>query len=153
MKVTRFWFRNRDKELHLAVKPYENGCRCPECGRRGRIVRHTTVLHRWEDLTPMGMKIRLCYAPKDIQCPTHGRVQDAIPWAPTYSRITYRLEWRICALCQIMTQKAAAEILKMPPSTLSDCCTGPSRGCATDIKSAAWSPSAFLPTCMTSSPP
>ena len=26
----------------------------------------------------------------------------------------------ICTLCQIMTQKAAAEILKMPASTLSD---------------------------------
>ena len=47
-------------------------------------------------------------------------MQETIPWAPTYSRITYRLEWRLCTLCQIMTQKAAAEILKMPPSTLSD---------------------------------
>ena len=120
MKVTQFWFRKRDKELHLAVKPYKNGCRCPECGRRARIVRHTTVLRKWEDLTLMGMKILLWYTPKEIQCPTHGRVQEAIPWAPAYSRITYRLEWRICALCQLMTQKAAAEILKMPPSTLSD---------------------------------
>jgi hypothetical protein len=68
----------------------------------------------------MGRKLLLCYARKDIQCPTHGRVQEAIPWAPTYSRITYRLAWRICALRQIMTQKAAAEMLKMPPSTLSE---------------------------------
>ncbi len=120
MKITRFWFKNRDKELHLAIKPYKNGCRCPECGRRGRIVHHATELRRWEDLTLMGMKLLLWYAPKEIQCPTHGRVQETIPWAPVYSRITYRLEWRICALCQIMTQKAAAEILKMPPSTLSD---------------------------------
>ncbi|WP_297444687.1 transposase family protein, partial [Acidiferrobacter sp.] len=42
-------------------------------------------------------------------------------WAAPYARITYRLEFRICALCQIMTQKAAAEILKMAPSTLSNC--------------------------------
>ena len=120
MKITRFWFKNRDKELHLAVKPYKNGCRCPECGRRSRIVCHTTELRRWEDLTLMGMKILLWYAPKEIRCPTHGRRQETIPWAPVYSRITYRLEWRICALCQIMTQKAAAEILKMSSSTLSD---------------------------------
>ena len=33
---------------------------------------------------------------------------------------TYRLEWRLCALCQKMTQKAAAEILRMPNSTLSN---------------------------------
>ena len=30
------------------------------------------------------------------------------------------MEWRLCALCQIMTQKAAAEILRMPTSTLSN---------------------------------
>ena len=37
MKITRFGFKNHDKELHLAVKPYKNGCRCPQCGRRVRI--------------------------------------------------------------------------------------------------------------------
>jgi transposase len=68
----------------------------------------------------MGMKVLFWYAPKVIHCPTHGRVQEQIPWAPAFSRITYRLEWRICALCQIMTQKAAAGILKMPTSTLSN---------------------------------
>jgi transposase len=120
MKITRFWFKNRNKELHLTVKPYKNGCRCPECGRRGRIVRQTTEFRQWEDITLMGMKVLLWYTPKEIDCPTHGRLQEAIPWAPAYSRITYRLEWRLCALCQIMTQKAAAEILKMAPSTLSD---------------------------------
>jgi transposase len=120
MKITSFWFEKRDKELHLAVKPHKNGCRCPECGRRCRIVRHTAQLRRWEDLTLMGLKILFWYAPKEIQCPTHGVAQEMIPWAPTYSRITYRLEWRICALCQIMTQKAAADILKMASSTLSD---------------------------------
>lgn len=120
MKITHFEFKRRDQELHLAVKPYKNGCRCPDCGRRGRIVRHTPELRRWEDLTLMGMKVILWYAPKEIHCPTHGRAQEEIPWAASYSRISYRLEWRICALCQIMTQKAAAKILKMAPSTLSD---------------------------------
>jgi len=120
MKITRFWFKNRDQELHLAVKPHKNGCRCPECGRRSRIVHQSNELRRWEDLTLMGMKVVFWYAPKVIHCPTHGRAQEEIPWAPGFSRITYRLEWRICALCQIMTQKAAAEILKMPTSTLSN---------------------------------
>ena len=32
-----FEFKNRDKELHLTAKPHTNGCRCPECGRLGRI--------------------------------------------------------------------------------------------------------------------
>ena len=120
LKITHFRFMHRDKELHLAVKPYKNGCRCPDCGRRGRIVHQTTELRRWEDVAVMGLRIVLWYAPKEIQCPTHGRVQEEIPWAPVYARVTYRLEWRLCALCQMMTQKAAAEILRLPTSTLSN---------------------------------
>ncbi len=79
MKITHFWFKNRDKELHLAIKPYKNGCRRPECGRRGRIVYHMTKLRRWEDLTLLGIKILLWYAPKEIRCPAHGRAQETIP--------------------------------------------------------------------------
>lgn len=120
MKITHFAFKNRDKELHLAVKPYKNGCRCPHCGRRGRMVWQAAAPRRWEDLTLMGLKVLFWYTPREILCPTHARVQEAIPWADAYSRISYRLEWRLCALCQIMTQKAAAEILGMAPSTLSD---------------------------------
>ena len=108
LKITHFRFLHREKELHLAVKPYKNGCRCPDCGRRGRIVHQTTEPRRWEDIALMDLRIVLWYAPKEIQCPTHGRVQEEIPWAPAYARVTYRLEWRLCTLCQIMTQKAAA---------------------------------------------
>ena len=120
LKVTHVRFMHRDTELHLAVKPYKNGCRCPACGRRGRIVHQTSERRRWEDVAVMGLRIVLWYAPKEIQCPTHGRVQEEIPWAPAYARVTYRLEWRLCALCQIMTQQAAAEILRLPTSTLSN---------------------------------
>lgn len=120
LKVTGFAHKPRKQELHVSVKPYKNGCRCPRCGRRGRIVHQLAKARVWEDLTLLGLKVLLWYAPKEIACPTHGRVQEEIPWAAPFSRITYRLEWRICALCRIMTQKAAAELLKMPRSTLSD---------------------------------
>lgn len=120
LKVSDFEFKNRDTELHLAVKPYKNGCRCPHCGRRGRIVRQATSFRLWEDVPILGLRILFHYAPKEIDCPTHGRVQEEIPWADAYARVTYRLEYRICALCQVMTQKAAAEILRMPTSTMSD---------------------------------
>jgi len=120
MKITHYSFQNRNQVLNLTVKPYKTGCRCPECGRRSRIVCQGRTLRCWEDLTLIGMKVLLWYVPKEIYCQTHGRVQETIPWAAPWSRITYRLEWRICTLCQLMTQKAAAEILKMAPSTLSD---------------------------------
>ena len=120
LKITWFEFKEWGKELHLGVKPYKNGCLCAECGRRGRVVRSTTDARTWTDVTVLGMKVVFHYAPKEIECPTHGRGQEEIPWAAPLARVTYRLEWRICALSQIMTQKAAAEVLKMPSSTLSD---------------------------------
>ena len=120
LKITWFQFRQRDTELHLGIKPYKNGCRCPVCERRCRIVRQGQEARRWEDITLFGRKIVLWYAPKEIECPTHGRTQEEIPWAAAHARITYRLEYRLCALCQIMTQKAAGAILKLPSSTVSD---------------------------------
>lgn len=120
LKITWFEFNSRRDELHLGVKPYKNGCLCAQCGRRGRVVRTTTAPRSWADVTLLGWKIILHYAPKEIECPTHGRAQEEIPWAAPLARVTYRVEWRICALSQIMTQKAAAEVLKMPSSTLSD---------------------------------
>lgn len=120
MKITCFQFRDRGNELHLWVKPFKNGCLCPECGRRGTIVRPATDERTWADITVFGIKIVLHYAPKEIHCPTHGRIQEEIPWAAVWARATYRLEYRICAFSQIMTQKAAAAILKMPSSTISD---------------------------------
>ena len=120
LKINGFEFRRRDKELHLHVKPYKNGCCCPECRRRCRIVHHGTESRCWTDITVFGMRVILHYAPKEIECPTHGRLQKEIPWAAVHARSTYRHEYRICGLCQIMTQKAAAEILALATSTLSD---------------------------------
>jgi len=120
LKVTWFQLKERGKAIHLGVKPYKNGCRCSRCGRRGRIVRPATTARTWTDVAIFGMQVILHYAPKEIDCPTHGRIQEEIPWAACLSRVTYRLEFRICVLCQIMTQKAAALILKMPTSTVSD---------------------------------
>jgi len=120
MKVTWFQFADYGKELRLGVKPFKNGCRCPDCDRRGRVARRIGEARQWRDVTILGIRIILFYAPREIVCPTHGAIQEAIPWAAVQSRVSYRLEFRICALGQIMTQKAAAAILGMPSSTLSD---------------------------------
>jgi transposase len=121
MKVTAYKFKGRDdKDMHVWVKPHKNGCRCPRCGRRCRIISQGRQLRSWEDIAVLGRKVALWYRPKEIECPTHGRAQEEIPWAAPYARATYRTEWRICALSQLMTQKAAAQVLCMPTSTVSD---------------------------------
>jgi transposase len=45
---------------------------------------------------------------------------EEIPWAEQYSHVTYRFEYAMLRYCQVMTQKAAAKLLGISPSTLSD---------------------------------
>jgi transposase len=112
-----FWFKKR--QLHLWVKPYKNGCRCPECKRRGRILR-TMDDRLWQDVPVCGWSILFHYRPKEIFCHQHGRLQESIPWAEAYARVTYRFEYAMLIYCQFMPQKTAARLLQVAASTLSD---------------------------------
>lgn len=118
--VTDFRFSFRERELHLWIKPHKNGCRCPACKRRGRIVRTMDKPRIWRDLPICGCSVFFWYHPREILCRTHGRVQEDIPWADPYARITYRFEYVLLVYCRLMTQKAAARVLHIPKSTLSD---------------------------------
>jgi transposase len=119
LSVVYFWFNTREKTLNLIVKPHKNGCRCPKCSRRGRILRIMDA-RCWHDLRVCGWTIFFWYCPREIFCPTHGRIQEIIPWADEFARITYRLEYILLSYCQLMTQKAAAKLLNIPTSTLSN---------------------------------
>ncbi len=105
--------------ISITVKPNKNGCRCPECGRRGKILCFLEC-RRWRDLTMCGWTVWLEFCPREIRCPTHGRLMEEIPWAEQYSHVTYRFEYAMLRYCQVMTQKAAAKLLGISPSTLSD---------------------------------
>lgn len=118
--VTGFLFKNRYKELWLTVKPHKNGAQCPLCGNRGRIVNTLTEPRIWRDIPVCGREVFFLYTPREILCRTHGRIQEDIPWAAPYARITYRFEYSLLMYCTTMTQKAAAQLLKIPKSTLSD---------------------------------
>mgnify|MGYP006435080793 CR=1 FL=1 len=116
---TGFDFR-RGGRLVVLVKPYKNGCRCPECGRRGTIVRQRAQPRYWRDIPIGPWSVWLMYWPREIRCATHGRVTEQVPWADAGARVSYRFEYLMLRYCQIMTQKAAAELLRLPRSTLSD---------------------------------
>ncbi len=120
LKVVAVKFEERAKELWLCVKPYKNGCRCPTCRRRCKIKRVARELRSWRDVRVCGWTVYLLYAPKEIECPTHGRVQEEIPWADKHARISYRLEYLVLVYAQMMTQKAAGQLLRIPGSTFSD---------------------------------
>jgi len=118
--VTAFELKFRDRTINLWVKPYKNGCRCPHCNRRRRIVRTMDNPRVWRDLPICGWSVFFWFRPREIICPIHNRVQEDIPWANAYAHVTYRFEYSMLVYCQLMTQKAAARLLKIPKSTLSD---------------------------------
>lgn len=120
MLVVAMEFKVRARELVLFVKPYKTGCRCPECKRRCRIKRHMPEGRTWRDVCVAGWSVVFSYRPKEVECPTHGRVQEEIPWASRHARITYRLEYLVLVYAQAMTQKAAADLLHLARSTFSD---------------------------------
>lgn len=119
LRIKRFVFMHRDKELHIWVKPYRNGCLCPECGRRGQIVRTMPQERRWRDLRVCGIDVYLRYRPREIRCPTHGRCQEHIPWASPFAQVTSRFEYVLLRYAQSMPQNQAAQLLNISPSTLS----------------------------------
>ena len=86
--VTRYHFKIRYRVLNLWVKPYKNGCLCPYCKRRGRIVRTMYEPRQWRDIPICGWSVFLWYCPREVLCPTHSRVQEDIPWAESYARVT-----------------------------------------------------------------
>ncbi len=119
LKVVSVEFSNYGKKLNILVKPYKNGCRCQKCGRRCKIVK-TLDLRVWRDIPINDVEVFLLYHPREIRCETHGRMQEVIPWADSYSRYTYRFEYAVTRYAQTMTQKVAAQLLGLAPSTFSD---------------------------------
>ena len=117
--ISNFYLDQRNKVLELYVKPYKNGCRCPKCNLRGDIIKAMDV-RTWRDVVVCGYKVIFNYAPRIINCKIHGPIQELIPWADPYAKVTYRLEYQILIYCQMMTQKSAAQILYLATSTLSD---------------------------------
>ena len=125
LRMTGFvatWFQLLEGEgiLRVGVKPRKTGCICTKCNRRGKIVHRVKECRIWEDIIVCGYRVLFYYAPAEILCSTHGRIQERIPWANDHSRISYRLEYLVLVYCQMMTQKAAAHLLHIPKSTLSD---------------------------------
>jgi hypothetical protein len=74
----------------------------------------------WRDLPVCGREVFFIYYPREIICQQHGRIQEDIPWAAPNARVTHRFEYALLIYCTIMTQKAAAQLLKIATSTLSD---------------------------------
>ena len=109
LKIVDFRFC-RDGSLRLDVKPFQewralSGMRppqsagAPSCGR--------TPVAR---LTGGGSGGESGICPREIMCPTHGRRRRTSPGLRVTPASSYRFEYAVLRLCQVMTQKAASEL-------------------------------------------
>ena len=121
IKVNDFSLDHNEMKIHLWVKPHKNGARCPDCGRRCELIKNANRVERtWLDMPSGDWDVTFHYCPREILCPTHGRVQEVVPWASPYSRVTHRFEHLVLAYASVMTLTAASGLLRVPTSTLSN---------------------------------
>jgi hypothetical protein len=66
LRVCGIWFKERLRELHLHVKPHKNGAQCPQCQRRGKIVRTLPEARIWRDVPVCGWAVFFHYFPREI---------------------------------------------------------------------------------------
>jgi len=121
IKICDFSLDEKTMTIDLWVKPHKNGACCPNCGRRCELITNSNRVERtWRDM-PLGeWNVIFHFCPREINCPTHGRLQEKIPWASAYSRVTLRFEHLMLAYASVMTLTAASGLLRVPMSTLSD---------------------------------
>ena len=64
LRLRNVVFKSREKAVYLLVKPYKNGCLCPECESRGKIKRIMPQMRTWRDVNVCGWTIYPRIAPE-----------------------------------------------------------------------------------------
>ncbi len=102
--------RPPEKVLIVVVEPdAEHKCRCPHCGQRGKAVERD--VRRWRTLDVHGKRCFLESGLPRIECPEHGKVTAAVPWARHGDYFTASFEDHAAWLAaQAPWTKAAAEL-------------------------------------------
>jgi transposase len=99
--------RPPDKVLIIVVEPDEEArCRCPQCGKPVE-----SDVRRWRTLDVHGKRCFLESEVPRVDCPEHGKITAAVPWARHADRFTAMFEAHAAWLCaQMPWTKAAREL-------------------------------------------
>ena len=113
--------RAPEKVLIIVVEPDgETRNRCPECGQRGRPVEHD--VKRWRTLDVHGKRTFLEADLPRIQCPGHGKVTAAVPWARHDDRFSRPFEEFAAWKSAHMPWTRAAAELRITWETVANIC-------------------------------
>jgi transposase len=113
--------RAPEKVLIIVVEPDgQTRNRCPECGHRGRPVEHD--VKRWRTLDVHGKRTFLEADLPRIQCPGHGKITAAVPWARHDDRFSRPLEEFAAWKAAHMPWTRAAAELRITWEALANIC-------------------------------
>lgn len=115
--------RHEERILTFDVRPYKRLQRiCPHCGRRcPGYDRGNRPARTWRALDCCGTLIYLRYAPPRIQCPEHGVVTAAVPWAYAGSRFTKDFDMQTAWLACETSKTAVTKIMRIDWETVGRC--------------------------------
>jgi transposase len=111
-----------EKGLVLDVKPRWSNPRCGKCGEKGcpgydtpaRLTAEGDYVQRprwWRHLSLGRVNIWLRYTLRRVECPDHGVVTEAVPWANHEARFTTEFEELAAYLAQQMDKTAVCTLM------------------------------------------
>jgi transposase len=102
--------REPEKVLIIVVEPdQEHRCRCPRCGRCCKSVE--SDVRRWRTLDVHGKRCFLESELPRVDCPEHGKITAAVPWARHDDRFSAPFEEHAAWLAaHVAWTRAAAEL-------------------------------------------
>lgn len=108
--------------LDIHLRPHKNcSCRCPICGRKGKVYDSRKKERCWRALDCGGIIVNLHCAVKRIDCPVHDVITEAVPWAFRDSRFTKDFDLMATYLAMNTSRSAAAELLRCDWHTIMRC--------------------------------
>ena len=96
----------------FVAHPPKTRFRCPRCERELAAFDHVTE-RRWRHLDSCQFMTYLHAQPPRVQCPEHGRLQVALPWAEASSRFTHMFEALAIDVLLAANVKRAAQLLRI----------------------------------------
>lgn len=116
--------RVEGERVVIEVRPHKKkGCRCPRCGRRCAgydAGRGEPRLWRAMDLARSPCFLE--YAPRRVECPEHGVVTEAVPWARRGSRFARDFEDWVAWLAVRRAMSTVSELARVEWHTVGSIC-------------------------------
>ena len=118
-------YNDKDGVAHLRMKARPNAWHqddCPFCGkRRPGYDRPTKRPKVWRGLDYGGILVEIEYHTHRIQCPEHGIITAAVPWAYPDSSFTREFDLTVAWLAKYLPRSAVAAYMRIDWQTVGNC--------------------------------